>query len=53
MANQSKNNARITDPSLLLQAGIDPKTGLPVRMGSGAAVCVKGDIKKNLRIMDE
>lgn len=34
------------------QAGINPKTGLPYRM-EGPAQCVKGDIKKNLRIMDE
>lgn len=53
MANQPKNNARMTDPSLLIQAGINPKTGLPIKFESGIASCVKGDIKKNLRIMDE
>ena len=41
------------DVNAYVQAGIDPKTGLPVRMESGKANCVKGDIKKNLRIMDE
>ena len=41
------------DINAYVQAGIDPKTGLPVRMDSGKATCVKGDIKKNLRIMDE
>lgn len=53
MANQPKNNARMIDPSLFIQAGINPKTGLPIKLGNEAPVCVKGDIKKNLRIMDE
>lgn len=48
-----KNNASMYDVSTIVQAGIDPKTGLPIRMGGGTPSCVKGDIKKNLRIMDE
>lgn len=40
------------DLDAYIQAGINPKTGLPVRMDN-TAQCVKGDIKKNLRIMDE
>ena len=49
----AKNNASMYDVSTIVQAGIDPKTGLPIRMNSGTPSCVKGDIKKNLRIMDE
>lgn len=48
-----KNNASMYDVNAIVQAGIDPKTGLPIRMGGGTPSCVKGDIKKNLRIMDE
>ena len=47
----SKNNAVLYDPSILLQAGIDPKTGLPLRAGAGCNL--KADIKKQLRIVDE
>ena len=32
-----KNNARITDPNLLIQAGIDPNTGLPAKFVNGDA----------------
>lgn len=39
------------DPNMLIEAGIDPKTGLPIAMRD---VCsIKGDIKKQLRIIDE
>lgn len=39
------------DPNMLIEAGIDPKTGLPLAMRD---VCsVKADIKKQLRIIDE
>lgn len=47
----SKNNAVLYDPSILLQAGIDPKTGLPLRASAGCNL--KADIKKQLRIVDE
>lgn len=48
------NNAKMTDPSLLVQMGIDPKTGLPIKMGGGASYGIdKGAIKKQLRIVDE
>lgn len=43
---------RLTDPSLLWQAGINPKTGLPVKMGSTKCT-TKEDIKKFLRLVDE
>lgn len=40
---------------LLMQAGIDPKTGLPIKaVGYGNCLAdLKGDIKKNLRVLDE
>lgn len=48
----NKNNAKMTDPALLIQAGINPKTGLPVKMGDKYTI-KKTDIKKILRIIDE
>lgn len=47
------NNARITDPNLLISAGIDPKTGLPIRFSNAIEHICKADIKKQLRIIDE
>lgn len=46
------NNSRLPDLSRYIQAGINPKTGLPIRFedcGEG----LKDNIKKLLRIMDE
>ena len=35
-------------------AGIDPKTGLPIKAGDNGVSCIaKDDIKKQLRILDE
>lgn len=48
----AKNNAKIIDPNMLIQAGIDPKTGLPLALRSLNCVA-KADIKKQLRIIDE
>lgn len=48
----SKNNAALYDPTMLIQAGINPKTGLPMKLGSTPATR-KTDIKKQLRIVDE
>ena len=48
------NNAAIYDPNILLSAGIDPKTGLPLAMRGGSTCSVdKTDIRKQLRIVDE
>lgn len=41
----------IYDIDTLIQAGIDPKTGLPLKMG--APYALKGDIRKTLRVLDE
>lgn len=48
----AQNNARLTDPSMLIQAGIDPKTGLPIKLGA-VDCALKSNIKKQLRIVDE
>lgn len=49
----TKNNARLVDIDTILAAGINPKTGLPMRMGSPGGGAYKEAIKKNLRIIDE
>ena len=46
------NNARIPDIETLLQAGIDPKTGLPLKFGNKRCT-TKEDIKKLIRKNDE
>ena len=48
-----KNNATLYDPTMLIQAGIDPKTGLPIKMASTCKEGLKPNIKKLLRIEDE
>jgi len=47
------NNAKMYDPNMLIAAGIDPKTGLPLKYESAIGCVGKHDIKKQLRIMDE
>lgn len=47
------NNACLPDVNTLIAAGINPKTGLPLKMGSCGAGPYKEAIKKNLRILDE
>lgn len=48
----SKNNAVLVDPKILIEAGINPKTGLPIK--SKESECNhKSNIKKQLRIVDE
>ena len=50
----SKNNAKLYDLQMLISAGIDPKTGLPIALRNGGISCIKKeDIKKQLRIADE
>ena len=55
MSTQVKNNAKLFDPSLMFQAGINPKTGLPYKMGpySGDANFLKDAYTKAFRIKDE
>lgn len=47
-----KNNAKLPDLTTLYQAGINPKTGLPLKM-AGDEKHLKEDIKKFLRLIDE
>lgn len=49
----AKNNARITPLELYFQAGIDPKTGLPVKAGGDTGMNLKQSIRKQLRVLDE
>lgn len=46
----AKNNASMQDVNALIQAGINPKTGLPLKM---EGCNLKNEIRKQLRIMDE
>lgn len=49
-----KNNAFIGDPATLIAAGIDPRTGLPLKAGYQEVKSpLKEAVKKNLRIIDE
>ena len=41
------------DVSTIIQAGIDPKTGLPIKAKGGCKCATKADVKKLLRIVDE
>ena len=51
---QKKNNARLPDLQTLMQAGIDPKTGLPLKMSGGdTGLNLKASIRKQLRVLDE
>lgn len=43
---------KLPDVQTLIQAGINPKTGLPIKMG-GSPCSVKDDMKKFLRLIDE
>ena len=45
--------AKLPDFETFWQAGINPKTGLPVKLGSGAKCMLKEDLKKFLRLIDE
>lgn len=48
------NNAKMIDPNLLIQAGMNPKTGLPIKFDQyGEGTWVKDSIKRVLRIVDE
>lgn len=43
---------KLINPGELIQAGINPKTGLPLKMG-GTPCSLKEDVRKILRIIDE
>ncbi len=48
-----QNNAAMFDIKTLIAAGINPVTGLPLKMGNTCEGPHKEAIKKNLRILDE
>lgn len=50
---QKKNNARLPDIQTLIQAGIDPKTRLPLKMVSGKPCNLENDLVRFLRVIDE
>ena len=47
-----KNNAKIVDVKTLIQAGVDPKTGLPIKAGIGNDCNLKEQIKAQIRKND-
>lgn len=47
------NNAKISDIKTLISAGINPVTGLPMKMGGPGGVPYKESVRKMLRIIDE
>lgn len=49
----AKNNAYLPNLEPLLAAGIDPKTGLPIKVTSSAPCNYKENIKRLIRIQDE
>lgn len=49
----AKNNAAMYDIDAIIGAGIDPKTGLPVRMADRTGARLKEDVRKTMRVMDE
>lgn len=48
-----KNNAKLPNTEPLIAAGIDPKTGLPVKVAALVTSGKKEDIRRCLRILDE
>lgn len=53
MSTQVKNNAKLFDPTLLIQAGINPKTGLPYKMAGCNESYLLDTYTKCFRIKDE
>ena len=47
-----KNNAKIPDISTLIQAGINPKTGLPIKLDNINDSCLKSDLKRIIKLID-
>lgn len=54
MANTTNKMPTMIDVDTLIAAGIDPKTGLPIKAADSKVGCIqKPEIKKQLRILDE
>ena len=49
----TKNNAKIIDVNTLIQAGFNPKTGLPSKIDYEDKCLLKENIRKTLRVLDE
>lgn len=52
-SNKGKNNAHIWDIQTLIQAGINPVTGLPLKLDGGSKKCLDSGVLKMLRLIDE
>ena len=52
-AQKKKNNSKLPDMELFIQAGIDPKTRMPIKMAVGKPCHLEQDLVKFLRIIDE
>lgn len=49
----AKGTPAIYNVQELIQSGIDPKTGLPIKLAESAALNLKAGIKHQLRVLDE
>ena len=49
----AKGTPAIYDVQSMVQSGIDPKTGLPLKITEGSGSGLKAGIKHQLRILDE
>lgn len=49
----TKNNAKLPDHETLVRAGIDPKTGLPIKVSSTSDCSMRESIRRILRVNDE
>lgn len=49
----AKNNAKLPWTEGMLQVGIDPKTGLPLKLGAGKRCNTKDDLKRLFRDQDK
>ena len=52
-SNTGKNNAHIWDIQTLIQAGINPVTGLPLKIDGANKKCLDSGVLKMLRLIDE
>ena len=53
MAKYSNKGPTMVPLDMYIEAGFDPKTGLPIKLGDEDKCMLKSEIKKNLRIKDE
>ena len=53
MSKKTSNGPKLPDISLILQAGIDPRTHLPIKLGASCKEELSPALLKTLRIIDE